>query len=101
MADILHADDLEKRALQDKEKNWKKCALCGGIAATGGGWVYAKHAVKKSDRSWKVTEVWSSHGEFIKGTPKKTGKVYTVKERKHEVHIACALLELRHPTRRR
>ena len=101
MADIIHADDLNKRALQDKEGNWRRCLLCGGSAITGGSWLYAKYAVKKADRLWRTTEVWDSHGRFTKGTPISSGKVYTVKEREDEVHIVCALLELRHPTRRK
>jgi hypothetical protein len=101
MADILHGNDLDRKSLQDKDGNWKKCALCGGSASAGGSWLYAKHTVKKADRIWKTTEVWQSHGEFDKGTPRKVGMVYTAKERKDEVHVSCALLELRHPTRRR
>tara|TARA_B100001245_G_scaffold231288_1_gene211932 strand:+ start:709 stop:1014 length:306 start_codon:yes stop_codon:yes gene_type:complete len=101
MADILHGNDLDRKALQDKNGNWKKCLLCGGSAISGGSWLYAKHAVKKADRFWKTTEVWSTHGEYNKGTPRESGNVYTVKDREKEVHVLCALLELRHPTRRR
>ena len=101
MADILHGNDLDRKSLQNKNGNWKKCALCGGSAISGGGWLYAKHTVKKQDKFWKMTEVWQSHGTFDKGTPKKIGQVYIVKDRKKEVHILCALLSMRHPARRR
>ena len=103
MADIVHGDDLDKRVLKDKDGKWRKCAICGGSASTGGAWLYAKHAVKKSDKCWKTTEVWQSHGTFDKGTPKKTGQVYIVKDREKEVHILCALLSMRNknPTRRK
>ena len=96
MADIIHGDDLDKRALKDKDEKWRKCAICGGSASTGGAWLYAKHAVKKSDRCWKTTEVWQSHGEFKEGTPKKTGQVYIIQDRKDESHVLCVIQRMRH-----
>ena len=96
MADITRGD-LDTKSLQDEDGNWKICALCGQSANTGGSWLYAKHSVKRADRHWKTTEVWSSHGQFDKGKAKKIEPKYTVKDRENEVHIVCALLELRHP----
>jgi len=92
MVDIIHGNDLNKKSLQDKDGNWRKCAICGGSASTGGAWLYAKPA----RQIWKTVEVWESHGQFDEGKAKQTGKVYTVQDRKDEAHVICVLRKMRH-----